>query len=249
MQKQILQEIKELKIAISKLIGTPDLLPQEPFSEEALNKAAKEFQKLSIERGEWIEDSHIDRFIKDASYRAGTFIRQELGFNNYFKRGHTYYYNKKDLIELGKELKARNVNLGRYIEFKEDQIKFEKYVASANENTGGKRKRKHFNLPNNLKDITTSPPKKPSPEIILEDLKRLREEFLQYKMSEYVDVYRDNYAMMKFVYHFDKYLDPEMKKRCRKWCDNFNYANNALKEIGNKKVKFIPIKDDDMIQL
>lgn len=56
-------------------------------------------------------------------------------------------------------------------------------------------------------------------------------------------------SMMKFVYHFDKYLDPEIKKRCRKWCDNFNYANNALKEIGNKKVKFIPIKDDDMIQL
>ena len=52
MQKELLAEIKELKIAISTLIGTSDLHPEEQFSKEALDKAAKQFQKLSIERGE-----------------------------------------------------------------------------------------------------------------------------------------------------------------------------------------------------
>ena len=54
MQKELLAEIKELRAAISTLIGTSDLLPEEQFSKEALDKAAKQFQKLSIERGEWV---------------------------------------------------------------------------------------------------------------------------------------------------------------------------------------------------
>ena len=59
MQKELLAEIKELKTAISTLIGTSDLLPEEQFSKEALAKAAKQFQKLSIERGEWVNDSDM----------------------------------------------------------------------------------------------------------------------------------------------------------------------------------------------
>lgn len=43
MQKQILKGIKELKIAVAKVIGPPEMDAQEPFSEEAFNKAAKEF--------------------------------------------------------------------------------------------------------------------------------------------------------------------------------------------------------------
>lgn len=50
MEKEILSEIKQLKAAISKLIGTADLPAKEQFSTEALDKAAKQFQKLSIER-------------------------------------------------------------------------------------------------------------------------------------------------------------------------------------------------------
>lgn len=38
MQKELLAEIKELKTAISTLIGTSDLLPEEQFSKEALDK-------------------------------------------------------------------------------------------------------------------------------------------------------------------------------------------------------------------
>jgi hypothetical protein len=54
---------------------------------------------------------------------------------------------------------------------------------------------------------------------------------------------------MKFIYYFEKYLAPETKKRCKRWCENFNYANHALELVTNKKEVFVPIKDEDMIQL
>lgn len=249
MQKELLAEIKELKTLIAKLIGTADLPAKEQFSPEALDKAAKQFQKLSIERGEWVEDSNIDKYIKHAPYRAGTFIRQEFGFTNFFKRGQTYYYNKKDLIALGKELKARNVDLRRYMEYIEDQAKFKKYLESTGENCKGKKKRKAFQLPYDLKDITTSPAKAPSADVIREDPARLKEEFFQYNLSDYVDIYRGNYAMTKFIYHYEKYLEPELKKRCKRWCENFNYANHALELVTKKKEVFVPVKKEDMIQL
>jgi hypothetical protein len=55
--------------------------------------------------------------------------------------------------------------------------------------------------------------------------------------------------MVKFVYHFDKYLSPELKKRSRRWCENFNYANDALKLLTKKKDVFVPVKEEEMIQL
>lgn len=249
MEREILSEIKQLKAAISKLIGTSELLAKEQFSKEALDKAAKQFQKLSIERGEWVEEYNIDKYIKNARHRAGAFIRQEFGFSNYFKRGQSYYYNKQDLIALGKELKARNVDLGRYMEYLEDQAKLKKYLESAGENSKGKRKKKAFQLPYDLKDIATSPAKAPSPDVIREDLKRLKEEFFQFNLAEYIDIYRGNHAMMKFVYYYEKYMEPELKKRCKRWCENFNYANHALELVTKKKEAFVPVKEEDMIQL
>ena len=50
MQKQILSELKELRLLISKLIGSSDLPENEQFSPQMLEKAAKEFKKLSIAR-------------------------------------------------------------------------------------------------------------------------------------------------------------------------------------------------------
>jgi hypothetical protein len=63
MEKLILKELKELKSVISKLIGTSDLPAKERFSKEAILKASKEFQKLSIERGEWISDWDLYAFV------------------------------------------------------------------------------------------------------------------------------------------------------------------------------------------
>ena len=249
MQKEILSEIKELRTALTQVLGISDLPPDQQFLKEALNKAAKEFQKLNIERGQWVADHSVGKYIKNAGYRAGAFIRQEFGFSNYFKRGQTYYYNKKDLISLGKELKERNVDLGRYMEFIEDRTKFKKYVSEAAQNNKGKLKNKSYKLPADVNNITTSPPPMPEVNVIREDIKRLKEEFFQYKLSDYIDIYKDNYAMTKFIYHFEKYLEPGLKRRCKKWCDDFNYANHALEEVTKKKEKFIPVKDEDMIQL
>ena len=249
MQKEILSEIKELRTALTQVLGIADLPPDQQFLKEALNKAAKEFQKLNIERGQWVADHSIGKYIKNAGYRAGAFIRQEFGFSNYFKRGQTYYYSKKDLISLGKELKERNVDLGRYMEFIEDRTKFKKYLSEAAQNNKGKLKNKSYKLPTEVNNITTSPPPMPEASVIREDIKRLKEEFFQYKLSDYIDIYRDNYAMTKFIYHFEKYLEPGLKRRCKKWCDDFNCVNHALEEVTKKKEKFIPVKDEDMIQL
>jgi hypothetical protein len=249
MQKQILQELKELKAIISKLIGTSDLPAREQFSQEAILKAGKEFLKLSIERNDWVKDHDIHRYIKNAHYRAGTFIRQEFGFSNYFKRGHDFYFNRKDLIALDKELRKRNVNLGKYMDFIEDKAKFKKSLEMAKENKKAGKNKKAFQLPYDLNDITSSPPKAPSVDVIKEDIERLKQEFFQYNLSDYIDIYKDNHAMMKFIYHFEKYLEPGLKRRCKRWCENFNYANHALELITNKKEVFIPVKEEDMIQL
>ena len=249
MEKELLSQIKELKAIIAQLVGTSDLPLKERFSKEALAKAAKEFQNLSIERGEWVKDYDISKHIRNAGYRAGAFIRTEFAFSNYFKKGRVYYYNRKDLMALGKELKQRNVDLSRYIELKEDQAKFKKYLAVALDNNKQNTKRKSFNIPEYVRDIITSSPKAPSPDIIRQNIKALKEEFFQLKLEDYVDIYKNNYGMMKYAYHFEKYLAPELKRKSKKWCEDFNYANHALELITKKRETFIPIKEDDMIQL
>jgi len=120
MEDRILKEIKELKSVISQVIGTPELPTKQKFSKEAISKAAKEFQKLSIERGEWLSESDIHKVIRKAPWRAGKFIIEDFGFTNYFTRGRTLYFNKMDLVALNVELKKRNIDLSRYIELQED---------------------------------------------------------------------------------------------------------------------------------
>ena len=196
-----------------------------------------------------VADHDISKYIKNAHYGAGSFIRSEFGFTNYFRKGQTYYYNKNDLIALSQALKKRNVDLVRYMEYLTSQAKFKKLLEKANENNKGKKKKKYFELSDDISDITTSPAKMPTADIIREDIKGLKEEFFEYKLSDYIDIYKGNYAMMKYVYHFDKYLEPQIKKRCRRWCENFNYANHALEEVTKKKETFIPVKEEEMIQL
>ena len=245
-QEQILNEIKELKFLIAKLTGTSSRDSKMPFSPEAVDKAANEYQKLSIERGEWVSSHDIDKIIKSVSYNPGNFIIKEFEFSNYFKRGRTFYFNKHDLMALGKELKERNVDLRRYEEFKADELKFKGYKEKATSNNAGK---KAFKVPKDLKDITTSPAKMPTVEQLKAEIKRLREEFLQYKLGEYIDVYKDSYAMEKFLYYVNKYIEPDIQKRMRRWVRDFNDVNHLLKESKVKKEKFIPVKDEDIIQL
>ena len=230
MEQQILDEIRMLRIAVSRLIGTSDYSTKKQFSKKALDIAALQFQKLSIERKEWVDNYDISKYIKNAPYDAGKFIIKEFSFNNYFVRGKKYFFNKKDLIDLAKELKSRNVDLKRYMEFVNDQVKFNKYTETAFLNTKGK-KNPAFKLSSNVKNVNTSRAKPPSADLVRKDIQQLEEEFKEHNLSDYIDIYRDHFAMMKYIYHFEKYLEPGLKKRCVKWCKDFNYANNALQEV------------------
>ena len=248
MHKEIVNELKEIRIILAKLIGSSEMPVEQQFSIEALNKAAKEYQKLAIQRGEWILEREIAMCIPGAQWNCGKTIREEFGFTNFFKRGKSYYYNKNDLIALGKELKERNIILSRYIELKADQINFQKKIESI-ANNPKKGKGRPYLISKDLKDITTSAPPTPAADLIREDLKQLKEQFFQQKLSEYVDVYNGTHAMLKRAYYFEKYLNPEMRKKSNKWCEDFNYANTALQIVTKKKEVFIPVKDEDMIQL
>ena len=153
------------------------------------------------------------------------------------------------MIELSNELKKRNIDLKRYMEMVGDQAKFQKLIQSAAVNKNASKKKQAFQIPKGINNITTSPIPKPSADIIKADIKRLKDEFFEHKLAEYIDIYRGTHAMMKFIYTFEKYMEPELKRRAKRWCDDFNYANHALEEVTKKKETFVPFQDDDMIQL
>ncbi|MDO9253907.1 MAG: hypothetical protein Q7U54_00240 [Bacteroidales bacterium] len=237
METKILEELKQIKQILSKITGTEDLPAKERFSKEALDKAAKEYQDMVLKRGEWVSNSDLSDVSKIYSWNSGKFIIEKFGFSSYFQRGKSLYYNKKDLIALKNELKERKIDLERYIELTEDQEKFEKYIANVNL-PKGKNKKKNFEIPDFLEDIETKP-YLISEEIINKDIEELKEEFRNKKLADYVDIYhRGTYAMFKYQYEFDKYLDANMKRDSKNWCTRFNYANHAhekLKELKQKE--------------
>ncbi|MGP8216568.1 MAG: hypothetical protein ACLQQ4_13455 [Bacteroidia bacterium] len=247
--KEILKEIKELRSLITKLTGIPDQSGKEPFSNEAIEKAAKEFQKLTIARDEWIDSYSIDKYIKGAPYNVGNFIRDEFNFTNCFKRGHKYYYFRDDIIALGKELKKRNVNLGRYMELKADQQKLESYITSIFQNKGEKRKKRKFKVPKALMDINSTPPKLPAPEVLKAELEKLKEEFIQLKLSEYIDIYKGSYALSKGLWDIHKFIEPSMRKKIHTWVSDFNLVTRLILETTKKKEVFNPIPESEMIKL
>lgn len=56
--------------------------------------------------------------------------------------------------------------------------------------------------------------------------------------------------MVKHVYHFEKYLEPTIKRRIFRWCDEFNVVNRILQEItGKKEKKFTPVPESELIRL
>lgn len=249
MQKQILSELKELRFVIAKLVGSSDFPLEEQFSIEKVEKAAKEFKGLLVKRGEWVVESDLPKYLKGAPYGIGKFIRLEFSFSNYYRQSQSYYYNRKDIQALAKVLKDRNVHIGRYVELKSDQVNFKKKIASAALNKRAARRKLPYFVPNDLYDIPVSDSPKPQLKLIKDDLKNLENEFFEYKLSEYVDIYKNSYAMVKFEYSFSKYYPDDVKRRCRSWCERFNYANHALELLTQKRNKFIPVKDEDMFEL
>ena len=173
--------------------------------------------------------SEIKRTINP--WHSGKIIIEKFEFTNYFKRGKTYYFNKKDLVTLNKELKERNINLEKYCELLDDHEKFRKYIDSILI-PKGKKTRKHFKIPEGLRDIFSKPYSAPTEELVRNEIKTLKEEYEKYDLSEYIDLFEGKtYALFKYDYNFDRYLKPELKKFCKDWCFKFNYANTALKKI------------------
>ncbi len=242
-QDKILKEIKSLKGLVSRLMGSSNPTASIPFKKESLDKAAKEFEKLSIKRGQWIDSYDIQKVIRTAPYDSGKFIREHFHFKNCFKRGRVYYYYKQDLILLAKELKKRKIHLERYMHFIEDQEKFNSYL-EAILNGSQKPKKRGFKIPPYLKDIESTPPKIPPVEVLMEELSGLKKEYHELKLAEYIDIYKGNYAFAKNIWRIEKYVDPEIKKRIRKWPDEFNLVNELITEVTQKKEIFIPIPSE-----
>jgi hypothetical protein len=228
MEAQILKEIQDIRKSLAKIIGTSELPTRQQFSKESLDKAADEFKKLSIQRGEWITDSQISDIIKKAPYYSGKFIIEQFGFTDYFIKGKSLYFNRKSIVALNKELRIRNINLCNYIDLLRNKEKFKKYVEKANQ--GVKKKENHFHLPEGLKDVNPSPYPAPTEEIN-DHIVSLRAEFEKFKLSDYIELYsNETYAMFKHEYYWDRYLKPDLKKQCTKWCNEYNHANYALKK-------------------
>ncbi len=228
-EDRLYSEIKHLRYLLAKVVGTQDLPKREQFSKEAIKKAASEFRKLQKERGEWIPEHDISKIIRSAPYSPGKFIIEKFEFKNYYIEGRYYYYfSKKDLQALNKELKARKINLKKYMELEEDKEKFHQYLEDLKQ---GKKRRPRFKIPEQLQNIESQPYNHPSKEKVLKHIDDLMQEFEYDKLIEFIDIFHDNYAMVKHIYYFDRYLEPAKRKQCDKWCFEFNYAQTALKEI------------------
>lgn len=90
-----------------------------------------------------------------------------------------------------------------------------------------------------MENIETQPYNHPSKEKVQSHIDDLMEEFKKDKLIEFIDIFEESYAMVKFIYHFDRYIDREKSKQCKKWCFEFNYAQNALSEIKKTRSQVI----------
>ena len=223
----ILKELAEVRELLADLIGTKGLPKKAKFSKEAINKAAIEFKKLSTQKGKWISGHEVSYLFKDSPYDTGNFIVENFEFTNYFVRGRSRIYNKKDILALRDELRNRNVDLAKYIELVRDKEKFQKYVDSAKKN-----KRASFIIPDELRDVQPSAYHTPSVSTVQARVKTLLEVFRILGFEKHIDLFENStYALYKFNGALDDFIDPETKGKCLKWCLDFNYANRALRLI------------------
>ncbi|MCF2520068.1 hypothetical protein [Dyadobacter sp. CY351] len=245
-EEQIIRELAEIKQAIVRIAGTSELPKEEQFSVSALDKAAVELKKLAITRGEWIQDRDLSRYFKGV-YNGGKFIRETFGFNDYFTKGKSYYYRKSSILRLSQELKSRNVDLARYMELKESEAKFQEKVAAVKAAKKKEKTKSRFLLPDSLKDITTDGFQPPIEQVETE-LKQLQKDFINENLSKYIDVY-GRHAMLKFRYPFSGFVGKEIKSRCKRWCDQYNMACQALSELTGKQLKFSPPENPSAYEL
>jgi hypothetical protein len=203
-EDKILSELKQLKKLFTVMLGTEDQPAKDKFSKAAIIKASSEFKKMQAARGEWVSSGDVDKVIKHAPYNPAKMLIEEFQFKNYFKRGSTYYFKKKDLQDLNKELKKRNINLDTYSDLLQDKEKFQGYIDSISQREGSK-KRRRFKIPEGLENIFSEPYSPPSEDLVRDEIKSLWEEYENFDLSEYIDLYeKKTYAIFKFIYHWDR---------------------------------------------
>jgi len=232
MEDKILNELKQIRQLLSELIGTAELPASEKFSKEAIAKAAKEFRKMSIERGEWISSDNINTVIKNVPWAyPGKFIIEQFGFKNYFRHMNKLYLNKKDLIALSQELKERNINIKEYADLLADQSKFRIRVTSINLSTGAK-KSLHYKIPDELRNINSKPYSPAIEQLAKNEIETLMQDYKQFDLSVFINLHQGKtYALFKYESDLERYIEPKLRTYYEDWCFRFNYANDALKRI------------------
>jgi hypothetical protein len=80
-----LREIQELKILLAHVIGIADLPEGERFSIAALDEAAKFYHRMTIERGEWVPEAQLEKYLGPCPYSPGNLMRKTLAFTNWIK--------------------------------------------------------------------------------------------------------------------------------------------------------------------
>lgn len=250
MSKAVLSELKLLRAAVVRLAGGSGLPEDTQLSPEVLEKAEHEFKKLRIMNHQWLDSHDLTEYFKIEDYRhnVGYFIINQFKFTNFFIHRKSYYYNKADIISLAKELKARNVNLSRYMDFKSEEAQFIKNIQIAFDNKKANKNMPYW-LSDMVQDVENLQSPRPDVNVVETEIKQLTEEFDKFKLSRYIDVYQGQYAMVKTEYQFKKYISDDIKKQCNRWCVNFNYALNALKILDERKANSIKMRNEDEFEL
>lgn len=235
MEKQILAELAEIRKTLAQIAGTTHIPSSKQFSKEALDKAAKPFAKMNDSKDEWIKGYELGNYFEGGVDSLGKFIREEFGFSNYYEKGTSIYYNKKDFIALVEELKERNIDLPRYIKLRREQDTLaKKSLTQATKNRDKrlieKSKKKPYTLPDLIYEVTVEDYNFPEIKVIEKDIEDLFNLFKKSKFENHINIYGD-YAMIKYNPFKEAYLEREIPKGLRSWCDKFNKAQIALKII------------------
>jgi hypothetical protein len=235
----IIETLNEIKHILSRLVGTTQLSKEMQFSEHALDKAAKEFKKLRREDNTWVSEYDIRKYIKTAPYNnTGAFIREEFGFTNFYMKGRSRFYYRKDLINLARELKKRNIDLTRYMQLKAEKVRMEgqpdKYLLRKQK----KIKPYGYRIPVGIQNITALPVKKSTLKELRELQETLKQEYQNDNLTEHIEIHSEKFATAHN--HFYYGMNDEIRKKVKRWIRKYNstgYEIEAREQENRKAAK------------
>lgn len=246
---QLLQELQQLKKAVAHLAGTADLPDNQQLNTTALDKAAKQFAQLQKKRDNWVSSSDMGKYLKGAGWYNHKLVQEQFGFTAFIKIGRDFYYDREQLKLLHQELKGRQVNLEQFFSLIRHEAAFDKAYEKLKAQVRGKKTKKHFVVPEWLRDISTTPVKLPERHVVQADIDQLQQEFFDAKYGDYVDIHKGSFAMLKHIYPYERYLEKGLRRKLNTWCEKFNTTCKVLQEITGKKHAFIPVAPQDQIEL